>query len=167
MVRPPPASARPVDASGTPSVRELRQEGETAERIARLPGSLGDRARVSRPERPAAESLPGSAANDPGVLALHSRRVRPFGPTPGPSGICFGTLPDFIDPLEEARVEGRLERRLRTPTRSRLLVVDGTGCLPVIPNGSKQSYQLVNVRYGPASTMLTSKRGFEPWRESL
>ena len=138
---------------GTPSGRELRQERETAERIARLPRSPGDRDRVSRPERPAA--------------ALCLGRVRQFGPTPGPSGIWFGTLPDFIDPLKEARVEGRLERRLRTRTRPRPPVVGGTCCLPVIPNGAKQSYQLVNFRYGPASTMLTSKRGFEPWRESL
>ena len=44
---------------GTPreSVREPRQTRETAERIARLRRSLGDRDRIPRPERPAASQV--------------------------------------------------------------------------------------------------------------
>ncbi|MDE0248872.1 MAG: ATP-binding protein [Gammaproteobacteria bacterium] len=93
--------------------------------------------------------------------------MRPFGPTPGKSGICFGTLADFIDPLEEARAAGRIERRLKTRTRPAPPVVDGFTCLSVLPNGAKQFYQLVNARCGRASTALVSSTGFGQWGEIL
>ena len=94
-------------------------------------------------------------------------KVRPFGPTPGQSGICFRTLPDFIGSPEEARAAGRLERQLNTRTRPALPVVDGFACLSVLPNGAKQFYQLVNARCGRASTVLISNKGFGQWGEIL
>ena len=91
--------------------------------------------------------------------------MRPFRPTPEPSGIYFGTLADLIDSLEEAYVEGRLKRRRKTRFESALVVVDEIGCLSVVPNGAKQFSRLVNARYGRVSTVLTSNKTFGPWRE--
>ncbi len=81
--------------------------------------------------------------------------------------IYFGTLADLIDSLEDAHAAGRLKQRLRTLTHPALLVVDEIGYLSVTPNGARLFFQLVNARYGHASTVLTSNKGFEHWGEIL
>ncbi len=81
--------------------------------------------------------------------------------------IYFGTLADLIDSLEDAHAAGRLKQRLRTLTHPALLVVDEIGYLSVTPNGARLFFQLVNARYGRASTVLTSNKGFEHWGEIL
>ena len=168
---------------GNPSVRELRQETEAAGFIGGLarPREIGDR--ISRPERPVAESLPGSAAGDPGVLpvngtdplgrsrqrrqpgrrsepaALRPRRVRAFGSTPGRRGICGGTPADFIDSVEETRRAGRVRQCRETLTRSAPPVIGEIGCRSLTPNGGARFFRLVNARCGHASTVLTSNEG--------
>ena len=189
-VLPPLARAgprrRPVAVRGrpgNPSVRDVRQETEAAAFIAGLPRSreIGDR--IFRLERPAAESLPGSAARDPGVLpgsgtdplgrsrprrqpgrrsqpaALRPRRVRVFGPMPGRSGIYGGPPADLLDSPEEAHAAGRVRQRLRTLTHSALPVVGEIGRRSLAPNGATQFFGLVNARCGHASTVLTSNKG--------
>ena len=81
--------------------------------------------------------------------------------------IYFGTLSDLIDSLEEAHAAGRLKQRLKTLKHPALLVVDEIGYLSVTPNGARLFFQLVNIRYGRASTVLTSNKGFEHWGEIL
>ena len=81
--------------------------------------------------------------------------------------IYFGTLSDLIDSLEEAHAAGRLKQRLKTLMHPALLVVDEIGYLSVTPNGARLFFQLVNIRYGRASTVLTSNKGFEHWGEIL
>ena len=81
--------------------------------------------------------------------------------------ICFGTLTDLAESLEEAKAAGRLTRRLNTLTHPALLVVDEIGYLPVTQSGAILFFQLVNRRYGRASTVLTSNKGFEEWGRIL
>ena len=81
--------------------------------------------------------------------------------------IYFGTLTDLVDSLEEAKAAGRLNRRLKTLTHPALLVVDEIGYLPVTQSGAVLFFQLVNRRYGHASTVLTSNKGFEEWGRIL
>ena len=81
--------------------------------------------------------------------------------------IYFGTLADLIDSLEDAHAAGQLKQRLKTLTHPALLVVDEIGYLSVTPNGAKLFFQLVNARYGRASTVLTSNKSFEHWGEIL
>ena len=69
--------------------------------------------------------------------------------------------------LAVAHAAGRLKQRLRTLTHPALLVVDEIGYLSVTPNGARLFFQLVNARYGRASTVLTSNKGFEHWGEIL
>ena len=81
--------------------------------------------------------------------------------------IYFGTLTDLVDSLEEANAAGRLNRRLKTLTHPALLVVDEIGYLPVTQSGAILFFQLINRRYGRASTVLTSNKGFEEWGRIL
>ena len=81
--------------------------------------------------------------------------------------IYFGTLADLVDSLEEAKAAGRPDRRLKTLTHPALLVVDEIGYLPVTPSGAILLFQLINRRYGRASTVLTSNKGFEEWGRVL
>ena len=69
--------------------------------------------------------------------------------------------PTWSTPWEEAKAAGRLNRRLKTLTRSALLGVDEIGYLPVTHSGASLFFQLINRRYGRASTVLTSNKGFE------
>lgn len=45
--------------------------------------------------------------------------------------------------------------------------MDEIGYLSVTPNGARLFFQPVNARYGHASTVLTSNKGFEHWGEIL
>ena len=81
--------------------------------------------------------------------------------------IYFGTLTDLVDSLEEAKAAGRLNRRLKTLTHPALLIVDEIGYLPVTQSGAVLFFQLINRRYGHASTVLTSNKGFEEWGRIL
>ena len=56
---------------------------------------------------------------------------------------------------------------LKTLTHPALLVVDEIGYLPVTQSGAVLFFQLINRRYGHASTVLTSNKGFEEWGRIL
>jgi len=73
----------------------------------------------------------------------------------------------LVDSLEEAKTAGRLNRRLNTLTHLALQVVDEIGYLPVTQSGPVLFFQLINRRYGHASTVLTSNKGFEEWGRIL
>ena len=77
------------------------------------------------------------------------------------------TPPVMITVANRTETAGRLKQRLRTLTHPALLVVDEIGYLSVTPNGARLFFQLVNARYGHASTVLTSNKGFEHWGEIL
>ena len=81
--------------------------------------------------------------------------------------VYYGTLAGLIDSLEEARIAGNLNRRLRTLSHPALLIVDEIGYLPVTQSGATLFFQLVNRRYEHASTVLTSNKGFEEWGRIL
>ena len=73
--------------------------------------------------------------------------------------INFGPLGDLIDSLDEAHAAGRLNQRLKRLTHPALLVVDEIGYLSVTANGARLFFQLINSRYGHASTVVTSNKG--------
>ena len=60
--------------------------------------------------------------------------------------IYFGTLTELIYSLEEDKVAGRLERRLKTLIHPALLVADEIGYLPVSQSGAILFFQLINRR---------------------
>ena len=75
----------------------------------------------------------------------------------------YGTLIDLITSLEEAQAAGQLKRRLTVLKHPAILVVDEIGYLPINHNGAVLFFQLMNLRYEHASTVLTSNKGFEEW----
>lgn len=81
--------------------------------------------------------------------------------------VYYGTLVNLIESLEQARAAGQLARRLRVLSHPALLVVDEIGYLPVSRDGAVLFFQLINVRYEHASTVLTSNKGFEDWGQIL
>ena len=90
------------------------------------------------------------------VMASDLLRHR-LGPRPGSSGRSGGG-----DGPE------RGASATRSPlTHPALLVVDEIGCLSVTANGAKLFFQLINSRYGRASTVLTSNKEFEDWGDIL
>lgn len=95
------------------------------------------------------------------------RSVRPNGPTPEQSGIYLGTLADLVDLLEEARAADQLKQRLKTLAHLALLGVEEIGYFSVTPSGAKLFVQLVNARYGHASTVLTASKEYEHRGEIL
>ena len=111
-----------------------------AEAIERLPGRP-DRT----PQRPAPQ---GGHAFEPSAAREDARELRLLLPA--------------LDQAD-AKAAGRLNRRLKTLTHPTLLVVDEIAYLPVTQSGPVLFFQLVNRRYGHASTVLTSNKGFEEW----
>jgi DNA replication protein DnaC len=89
------------------------------------------------------------------AAAQHGRRV------------YYGTLVNLIESLEQAKAAGQLARRLRVLSHPALLIVDEIGYLPISRDGATLFFQLINVRYEHASTVLTSNKGFEEWGEIL
>ncbi len=77
--------------------------------------------------------------------------------------VYYGTLIDLITSLEEAQAAGQLKRRLTVLKHPAILVVDEIGYLPINHNGAVLFFQLMNLRYEHASTVLTSNKGFEEW----
>jgi DNA replication protein DnaC len=77
--------------------------------------------------------------------------------------VYYSTLADLITSLDEAQAAGRLARRLATLTHPSLLVVDEIA----LPVTCTAVFQLIGRRYERASTVLTSNKSFQEWREVL
>ncbi len=76
-------------------------------------------------------------------------------------------MPGSAEASRESPVAQGADRRLKTLTHPALLVVDEIGYLPVTQSGAILFFQLINRRYGRASTVLTSNKGFEEWGRIL
>ena len=61
----------------------------------------------------------------------------------------------------------RLEYRIKTYSRYRLMIVEGIGYLPLTREGSNLFFQFVSSRYEKRSTIYTSNKGFSEWGEVL
>ena len=68
----------------------------------------------------------------------------------------FGTLTDVVDSVEHSKAADRLDRHLETLTHASLVLLDEIGYLQVIQSGAMLLFQLINRRYGCASSVLTS-----------
>lgn len=72
---------------------------------------------------------------------------------------------DLIQNLKKARIENRLESRLKHYTKYRLLIIDEIGYLPIDPEDAKLFFQLVDARYEKKSTIFTTNVNFKSWEE--
>lgn len=72
---------------------------------------------------------------------------------------------DLIQNLKRARLENRLEARLKHYTKYKLLVIDEIGYLPIDAEDAKLFFQLIDMRYEKRSTILTTNVNFKSWDE--
>ena len=70
---------------------------------------------------------------------------------------------DLIMQLKKAKMENRLEDRLRHFTKYKLLIIDEIGYLPIDSEDSKLFFQLIDRRYEKRSTIFTTNINFSSW----
>lgn len=75
----------------------------------------------------------------------------------------FTTAHDLTSTLGRAAREGKLEARLKTYLRPRVLVVDEVGYLPLDEVGANLLFQLISARYEKGSIILTSNKSYGQW----
>lgn len=72
---------------------------------------------------------------------------------------------DLIQNLKKARLENRIESRLKHYTKYKLLIIDEIGYLPIDQEDAKLFFQLIDMRYEKRSTIFTTNVNFKEWDE--
>lgn len=72
---------------------------------------------------------------------------------------------DMILQLKRARLENRLEQRLKFFAKYKLLIIDEVGFLPLDDEASKLFFQLISRRYENHSTIITTNKSLSQWGE--
>ena len=70
---------------------------------------------------------------------------------------------DLILNLKRAKLENRLESRLKHYGKYKLLIIDEIGYLPIDKEDAKLFFQLIDLRYEKKSTVLTTNISFKEW----
>lgn len=70
---------------------------------------------------------------------------------------------DLIQQLKKAKLENRLDDRIKHFTKYKLLIIDELGYLPIDKEDSKLFFQLIDARYEKKSTILTTNINFNSW----
>lgn len=72
---------------------------------------------------------------------------------------------DLIEVLKKAHSHNRLDEKLKTLAKYKLLIIDEVGYLPIDPEGANMLFQLINKRYEKNSTIITTNKQFSKWGE--
>lgn len=72
---------------------------------------------------------------------------------------------DLISQLKKAKLENRLDDRIKHFKKYRLLIIDEIGYLPIEKEDSKLFFQLIDKRYEKRSTIFTTNINFSNWDE--
>ena len=75
----------------------------------------------------------------------------------------FTTAHDLTSTLGRWAREGKLESRMKTYLRPRVLVIDEVGYLPLDEVGANLLFQLISARYEKGSVILTSNKSYGQW----
>lgn len=67
--------------------------------------------------------------------------------------------------LKRARIENRLEQRLKFFCKYKLLIIDEVGFLPLDIESSNLFFQLIARRYEKTSTFITTNKPLSKWGE--
>ena len=70
---------------------------------------------------------------------------------------------NLLQQLKKAKLENRLEQRLKHFNRYKLLIIDEIGYLPIDKEDSNLFFQLIDMRYEKKSTILTTNISFGDW----
>jgi DNA replication protein DnaC len=79
------------------------------------------------------------------------------------TSVYFTTMVDLLDTLHRDAKEDRLDHRLHTLCRPRLLIVDEMGYFPLDRMAAQFLFQLVSRRYQRGSIILTSNKSYGDW----
>ena len=77
--------------------------------------------------------------------------------------VQFVTATSLVAYLASGHAQGRLEDRLVTYIKPKLLIVDELGYLPLDPDAAHLFFQLVSRRYERGAILLTSNRSVGEW----
>lgn len=72
---------------------------------------------------------------------------------------------NLLQQLKKARLENRLDARLKHFTKYKVLIIDELGYLPINKDDSKLFFQLIDMRDEKKSTILTTNINFNNWDE--
>lgn len=72
---------------------------------------------------------------------------------------------DLIQNLKKAKLENRLESRIKHYSKYRVLIIDEIGYLPIDHEDAKIFFQLIDRRYERKSTIFTTNVNFKSWDE--
>src|SRR5690625_3109396 len=72
---------------------------------------------------------------------------------------------DLIINLKKAKLENRLENRLKQYAKYKLLIIDEIGYIPIDADDAKLFFQLIDLRYENKSTIFTTNSNFKDWGE--
>lgn len=72
---------------------------------------------------------------------------------------------DLLLNLKKAKLENRLETRLKHYNKYKLLIIDEIGYLPIDEDDAKLFFQLIDMRYEKKSTIFTTNANFKSWGE--
>ena len=72
---------------------------------------------------------------------------------------------DLLQQLKRAKLENRLDARLKHFNKYKLLIIDELGYLPIDAEDSKLFFQLIDMRYENKSTILTTNINFNSWED--
>jgi DNA replication protein DnaC len=72
---------------------------------------------------------------------------------------------DLIASLHKAKLEDRLQDKLKKLSSYKLLIIDELGYLPISKDDSKLFFQLIDRRYEKFSTVITTNINFSQWDE--
>jgi DNA replication protein DnaC len=75
----------------------------------------------------------------------------------------FTSAAAMVALLTRAQSENRLEEQLQLLSRSKLLIIDEIGYLPLAPSGANLLFQLIAKRYERGSIILTSNQSLTGW----
>lgn len=81
--------------------------------------------------------------------------------------VYYITAASMIEKLKQANSRGTLDRKLKTLAKSKLLIIDEIGYLPMDREGAHLFFQLVSKRYERGSTIFTSNKPYSEWGEIL
>lgn len=70
---------------------------------------------------------------------------------------------DLLQRLKRAKLENRLEDKLRVLNRYKLLIIDELGYLPIDKSDANLFFQLIDMRYEKKSTIITTNIEFSEW----
>lgn len=72
---------------------------------------------------------------------------------------------DLVESLKKAHSHNRLDDKLKTLSKYKLLIIDEVGYLPIDIEASNMLFQLINKRYEKNSTIITTNKPFSKWGE--